>query len=263
LRITPSWLAWADEDHLWLITHGVGISKLERTTGALQPVDTGDLDLGAYITTCPDGHVLFLAIPKGGGETRIFRMEADGSGITQLTTTGIARAPFCTLDSQKVYFSIRPKTNVPTVSLWSMPLAGGTPQKEIDVTSFNGLVLTRDTKSALGFTNANLLYFLQVWDLSTHQMVKQLPWNVSNLQGMFPTFSPDGKAIVGTVFTHGSFALQYQPIDGSPTHLMTDPTHDAQTSVAWSPSLSKLGVLQLRRSSDVVLITDLANKQAH
>jgi serine/threonine protein kinase/Tol biopolymer transport system component len=263
LRITPSWLAWADEDHLWLITHGVGISKLERTTGALQPIDTGDLDLGAYITTCPDGHVLFLAIPKGGGETRIFRMEADGSGITQLTTTGIARAPFCTLDSQKVYFSIRPKTNVPTVSLWSMPLAGGTPQKEIDVTSFNGLVLTRDTKSALGFTNANLLYFLQVWDLSTHQMVKQLPWNVSNLQGMFPTFSPDGKAVVGTVFTHGSFALQYQPIDGSPTHLMTDPTHDAQTSVAWSPSLSKLGVLQLRRSSDVVLITDLANKQAH
>jgi serine/threonine protein kinase/Tol biopolymer transport system component len=263
LRITPSWLAWADEDHLWLITHGAGISKLERATGTLQPIDTGDLDIGAYITTCPDGHVLFLAIPKGGGETRVFRMEADGTGIAQLTTTGIARTPFCTLDSQKIYFTIRPKTNVPTVSLWSMAISGGPPQKELDLTSFNGSVLTRDTKYALGFMNANLMYYLQVWDLSTHQMVKQLPWNVSNLQGMFPAFFPDGKAIVGTVFTQGSFALQYQPIDGSPTHLMTEPTHDAQTSLAWSPSGSKLGVLQLRRSSDVVLITDLANKQAH
>ena len=31
----------------------------------------------------------------------------------------------------------------------------------------------------------------------------------------------------------------------------------------WSPSGSKMAVLQLRTSSDAVLITDLANKQAH
>jgi len=185
----------------------------------------------------------------------------DSSSV--IPTTGIARAPFCTLDSQKVYFSIRPKSNVQRISLWSMPLAGGPPRQELDLASFNGLMVSRDTKYALAFMNANLAYFLQIWDLSTHQMVKQLPWNVSNLQGMFPTFFPDGKAVVGTIFSQGSFALQYEPIDGSPTHLMTAPTHDAQTSLAWSPSGSKLGVLQLRASSDVVLITDLANKQAH
>ena len=42
LRITPTSLAWADEDHLWLITRGTGISKLERASGTLQPIDTGD-----------------------------------------------------------------------------------------------------------------------------------------------------------------------------------------------------------------------------
>ena len=264
LRITPTSLAWADEDHLWLITRGAGISKLERATGKLQPVDTGDLEIGYTLNTCPDGHVLFLAIPKGGGETRLFRMEADGTGITQLTTAGIARGPFCTLDSQKVYYTIRPKSTEPELSLWSVPLAGGTPQKEIDAVSFNNLVLTRDMKYALAFINKNLLYFLQIWDLSTHQMVKQLPWNVSNMtEGMFPIFTPDGKALVGSISSQGSYALQYQPVDGSPPHLITEPTHETQTNLAWSPSGSKMGVLQLRRSSDVVLITDLANKQPH
>ncbi len=263
LRVTPSSLAWADEDHVWLITRGAGISKLERATGTLQPIDTGDLEIGGTINTCPDGHVLFLAIPKGGGETRLFRMEADGTGITQLTTTGITRGPFCTLDSQKVYYTIRPKSTEPTLSLWSIPLAGGTPQKEMDAVSFNNLVLTRDTKYALGFNNRNLMYFLQIWDLAKHQMVKELPWNVSNLSGLFPFFTPDGKGILGSVSSQGSYALQYQPVDGSPPHLVTEPTHETQTSVAWSPSASKMGVLQLRRSSDVVLITDLANKQAH
>ena len=263
LRVTPTSLAWADEDHVWLITRGTGISKLERTTGTLQPIETGDLDIGSFINTCPDGHVLFIAIPKGGGESRLFRMDADGTGITQLTTAGIARAPYCTPDSQRVYFTIRPKLNIPRLALWSVPLSGGDPRKEDEFSSFGSPVLTRDARLALILFNQNLLYFLQTWDLSTHQMVHQLPWDVSNLQGAFPGFAPDGKAVVLTVISKGSNALEYQPIDGSSTHLLTDPTHDTQTGFAWSPSATKLAVLQLRRSSDVVMITDLTGRQPH
>jgi eukaryotic-like serine/threonine-protein kinase len=262
LRITPTSLAWADEDHLWLITRGTGISKLDRASGALQPIDTGTLDIGAYINTCQDGHVLFSAIPKGGGESRLFRMDGDGSGITQLTTSGIARGPYCAPDSQTVYFTIRARENVPGVALWSIPLSGGTPRKELESESFGALPISRDTKSAMALFNKNLLYFIQIWDLSTHQMVRQLPWDTSAmLQGAFPAFSPDGKATVVTVVSKGSNALQYEPIDGSPTHLLTEPTHEMQTGFAWSPSASKLAVLQSRRSSDVVLITDLTGKQ--
>ena len=264
LRITPTSLAWADEDHLWLITRGTGISKLERASGTLQPIDTGTLDIGSFINTCPDGHVLFIAIPKGGGESRLFRMDGDGSGITQLTTSGIARAPYCAPDSRTVYFTIRPKENIPVVALWSIPLSGGAPRKELESDSFGTIVVTRDTRSALSYFNKSLVYVLQIWDVSTHQVLRQLPWDTSDLgQGTLPSFSPDGKAAVVTVVSKGSNALQYQPIDGSPTHLLTDTTHETQTDFAWSPSASKLAVLQLRRSSDVVLITDLAGKQPH
>jgi eukaryotic-like serine/threonine-protein kinase len=261
LRITPTSLAWADEDHLWLITRGTGIGKLEHASGTLQPIDTGTLDIGSFINTCPDGHVLFIAIPKGGGESRLFRMDGDGSGITQLTTSGIARAPFCAPDNQTVYYTIRPKENIPANSLWSIPLSGGSPRKELEVESLVSITLTRDTKTALSVLNKNLLYFLQIWNLNTHQMVHQLPWDTSDLH--LPLFSPDGKAVVSTIITKGSNVLQYQPIDGSPMHLLTDATHETQTGFAWSPSASKLAVLQLRKSSDVVLITDLTGKQPH
>jgi eukaryotic-like serine/threonine-protein kinase len=263
LRVTPSGLAWADEDHVWLITRGTGINKLERSTGNLTPIETGDLDIGSYINTCPDGHVLFIAIPKGGGESRLFRMDADGTAITQLTTSRIARSPYCAPDSKTVYFTFRPRTNVPKLTLWSVPLAGGEPRQEMEFSSFVSPALTRDTRLALTFFNQNLRYFLQVWDLSSHQLLHQLPWDVSNLQGTFPGFAPDGKAIVLTVVSNGSNALEYQPIDGSPTHLLTDPTHQFQTGFAWSPSAAKMAVLQLRMSSDVVMITDLAGKQPH
>jgi serine/threonine protein kinase len=263
LRITPSSLAWTDEDHLFLITEDTGLSKLERTTGALQPIDTGDLDIGSYINTCPDGHVLFTAVPKGGGESRLFRMDGDGSGVAQLTTNGIARAPYCTPDSQKAYFSIRDKTSITLLSLWSVPLPGGTPQKELEVPSQGSIIVSRDTKLAAVRTLQGLVSYLEIWDLNTHRLVRRLPRDVSSAWGGQPGFSPDGKAFVGGVTAKAGNALVYQPTDGSATHLLTDPTHDTLTDFAWSPSGSKLGVLQLRKSSDVVLITDLTGKQAH
>ena len=262
LRITPSSLAWADEDHVLLITRGVGISKLERATGALQPMDTGDLDIGRYINACPDGHVLFIAIPKGGGESRLFRMDGDGGGLTQLTTEGIARAPSCVPGSQKVFFVTRGKVNLSSFTFWSLPVSGGTPQKELDGEGFNPMV-SRDAKLAAFVVTRHLSYSTAVWDLAAKRLVREVAVNASSLESAESSFSPDGKAIVAGVSSKGGNSLEYQPIDGSAVHLLTNPTSEAITSFAWSPSGSKLGLLQLRQSSDVVLITDLTGKQSH
>ena len=126
LRISPQSLAWADEDHILLITRNTGLSKVQRATGTVQPMDIGDIDAGIYIDTCPSGVVLFTGIPKGGAQTRLFRMNSDGNGITQLTTTGIARAPYCSPDSQKAYVTIRDQAQGTSPStFWSVPLSGG------------------------------------------------------------------------------------------------------------------------------------------
>jgi serine/threonine protein kinase len=261
LRITPSALAWADEDHLWLDTFGVGITRLERATGVQQPIETGDIVMGGWITTCPDGHVVFVAIPRGGGESRLFRMDADGTGIAQLTNSGIARAPYCSPDSQKAWFTVRETAAANEVKLWSVPVAGG--KQQVDATVPHGVAfatVSRDGKTVVFPSNYNLAYFYQVVDLATQKILRQLPWNVSDLMGSPPKFHPDGKAVVETIVSNGGHVLQYRPIDGSPTHMLTEPLHDSIHDFAWSPSGSKLAALQQRSSSDVVLITDLAAK---
>jgi Tol biopolymer transport system component len=261
LRITPTTLAWADEDHVLMITRSAGISKLQRSTGTLQPIDTGDIDTGLFIDTCPNGTVLFTGIPKGGGETRLFRMNSDGSGITQLTSSGVARMPFCTPDSQRAFFTIRKTTT--DFTFWSMPLTGGAPRQELKaLVGKRFFYLSPDAKIA-GVENMSDIGEISalITDVNTGQVVHQLPLNLSAL-GMI-SFTPDGKALARKVASNGGYALQYQPIDGSPPHLLVDPVPEDLTAFAWSPSGSLLGVLQLRRSSDVVLINDLTGKQPH
>jgi len=122
------------------------------------------------------------------------------------------------------------------------------------------VILSRDAKLAGINHMRNLDQETAIADLASGQIVRRLPLDVSNLQGI-RSFSPDGKAIVQNVTSKGGNALLYRPIDGSPAHLLIGPLPDAVTFFAWSPSGSKLGVLQLRRSSDVVLITDITGKQ--
>ncbi len=181
LRITPFSLAWADEDHLFLIGHGTGISKLERTTANLKPIDTGDLDIGYYMNTCEDGRVLFTAIPKSGRESRLFRMNGDGSEITQLTTpAGFARAPFCTADSQRVYFTMHGRAHT-SISLWSEPLSGGTPRKECEVQA-RGMFSTISGLKICSSSNGPSLRPRRhgIWDLTAHRIVRRLPLDESS-----------------------------------------------------------------------------------
>jgi eukaryotic-like serine/threonine-protein kinase len=264
LRIAPQSLAWTDEDHLVLITRGAGISKVQRATGTVQPMDTGDITPGIYVDTCPNGVVLFTGIPKNGAETRLFRMNGDGSGIAQLTTKGIARVPFCSPDSQKAYFSLRERAegSAPT-TFWSVPPTGGVPHQELNgLSNLNGFILSRDARLVAtgSFENLNSIS-AQIIDINTVQVVHKLQMGMSAL-GMI-LFSPDGKALVRKIVSNGSYALDYEPIDGSPTHLMTSPMAEDMTAFQWSPSGNLLGVLQLRKSSDVVLIKDLTGSQPH
>ena len=262
LRITPNSLAWADEDHLLLIARGTGISKVQRAAGTLQPIDTGDIDPGIYIDICRNGTVLFTGIPKGGGETRLFRMNGDGSGITQLTNTGIARIPFCSPDSQRAYFTLRNRAGSSSSTFWSVPLSGGPPRRELNgLSDASYFVLSPDGNLAMTGDFYQDQVVASVVDVNTSKVLHQLRLNMSAL-GMV-SFSPDGKAIVRKVNSNGGYALQYQPIDGSATRLLVGPTPEDLTAFKWSPSGNLLGALQLRSSSDVVLIKDLTGSQPH
>jgi hypothetical protein len=101
-----------------------------------------------------------------------------------------------------------------------------------------------------------------ILNLTTYQIEHRLHLQVSAFQAINPLYpiSRDGKAIVEVVAGQNGDTLQYLPIDGSAPHFLIDPIPDSVTSFAWSPSGGRLAVLHLRRSSDVVLMTDLTDK---
>ena len=147
LRITPNHIVWANEDRLLFSVPRIAIGSMDRTTGNTQNFDAGEIDLGRNISRCPDGHILFTGFPKGAAQARVFRMDADGGNIVQLTTSGIARNPQCSADSQQVYYSDA-ESGVYTASLWVVPLAGGTPRQLLPPEATGYFDISRDGRLA-------------------------------------------------------------------------------------------------------------------
>ena len=148
LRITPNTIAWATEDRLLYIVGGLSSGTIDRATGSMQSFDTGEIAPGDFIASCPDGHILFTGFPKGGSEPRLFRINADGGEIAQLTTSGFARGPSCSADSQRAYFGIGSDVNV---SLWSIPVAGGMPTQLVPAVNYAEVSVSHDGTRAAGF----------------------------------------------------------------------------------------------------------------
>jgi eukaryotic-like serine/threonine-protein kinase len=244
LRIKPNAIAWATEDRLLYIVGGLSSGTIDRATGSVQSFDTGEVAPGDFIASCPDGHILFTGFPKGRSEPRLFRMNADGGEVAQLTTSGFARAPSCSADSQKAYFITGNDVNV---SLWSIPVAGGTPKLLVRPDNYAEAAVSPDGTRAMLFCLRQQKICAIVTDLATGQV--QPPFFIDQSLANFATFSLDGRAIVSDVLRNGGITLLYQPFDGSSPHSLFNPAPETINSFDWSPSGKQLAVARLKSSS--------------
>src|SRR5271156_679742 len=254
LRIAPSMIAWANEDRLVFIISQIVVGWIDRATGRVQTFDTGDIDPGSSIAACADGHILFTGFPKGGGEARLFRMDADGGEVAQLTTTGVARYPFCTPDSRQVYYSVRESGF--TSSLWTVPLAGGTPKQLLPSNTTQAYRISSDGRLAgyeASISNASFAY--KSTDVTSRRVVSVVPMNISDIINSDIDYSHDNRAVIYSILQNGGRVLLYQPLDGTTPHALTDPVQEIIWSFASSPS-NELATARRKSSSDVVLITD-------
>ncbi len=259
LRITPNRIAWANEDHLLFSVPRIAIGSMDRATGNTQTFDVGEIDPVGAISRCPDGHILFTGFPKGAAEARIFRMDADGGNVVQLTTSGIARLPHCSADSQQVYYSVA-ESGGNTASLWVLPLAGGAARQVLPREATTGFHVSGDGRLASCSISALSGAHWKIFDLATGRSLSDVPADVSDINTSPDHFSPEGRAVVQGVLRSGGRTLSYEPLDGSAPHTMIDPVQEIIRDFAWSPSGKQLAVLRLKSSSDVVLITDANGK---
>jgi hypothetical protein len=105
-------------------------------------------------------------------------MNADKGKLAQITTTGIARHPVCSADSQEVKF--KPSDGNGT-SLWSIPIAGGTPKELLRVQETTAAVeIWRDGKLAGFGVASQLTYHLEVVNLTSSRVIFHGSMDASN-----------------------------------------------------------------------------------
>jgi Tol biopolymer transport system component/predicted Ser/Thr protein kinase len=263
LRITPFRIAWANEDRLLFTVPRIDIGWIDRATGEVHTFDLGETAPGDYITSCPDGHILFAGFPKGATEAWVFRMDADGGNIVQLASGGISPTPGCSSDGREVFYFVE-ENQMSKASLWSVPLSGGTPRQIVPPEATVYYAISVDGRLA-GWTILDPPKARwNIFDLASRRAVTQIPLDTSDQgsnEASSVRFSPDNRAAVYSVLRNAGRTLLYQPLDESAPHPLLDPAQEVIPDFGWSPSGKQLAIVRQKSSSDVVLIKDRQERE--
>jgi len=255
--------AWAGNDGFYLAedNHLVHVSSdggNKTTLGSIASISS--------LSACPDGRILLLAlVGQGGGSgTNIWRVNADGTNLKQLSNEQRDSGPQCSPDSKWAYY-----VDINGSRIARVPVDGGTPETVPGtriphaITASTYLDFSPDGKSVaflittIGTNAVNEIAVVPL-DAGAEPQVRLVDPHPSIWDG--PRFTPDGKAFVYPITENGVDNLWLQPLDGSRGRQITNFKTDHITSVQWSPDGKTIGVLGRRIEADVVLLRESSTK---
>jgi eukaryotic-like serine/threonine-protein kinase len=236
---------------------------------------------GRQLTTCGknlsgthQAHpIVFVAVrrsPSGTVGSRVWRVNADGTNLKELSDGTNDGGPECSPDGKWVYYFSRQTNTFNRISI------DGGKSEEIPGVKISGAVVISPSVnlSPDGKTLVYLVAFppnsvtakareekivllpLDVGPEPTHRLLDPNP-----LISESPMISPDGKAVVYAIRENGVENLWSQPIDGEGPggggHLITNFAADDFTWYEYSPDGKTLGLLRNHFESDIVLLRDV------
>jgi serine/threonine protein kinase/Tol biopolymer transport system component len=228
---------------LWQVNPGNGdtrkLVQKERPTG--------------FPSACGgSGYLTFSTSSKGGGP-HIWRSEADGSGLRQLTHGAFEVLPSCSPDGKWVVYE---SLSSGRSQLWKVSIDGGQPVQLTHEGIARHAGVSPDGKW-IAFNRQKHLESLPEFAIipfAGGKLVKTFPV-APNHQGSWNSvvWTPDSRALADVVLENGVSNIVVQPIDGGPTRQLTH----YDSGYIYSFDISREGQLVLGRgtySSDVVLI---------
>jgi eukaryotic-like serine/threonine-protein kinase len=253
-----NWASWAD-NHALLVSDGTSLlrSSLDganRTTLASDPN-------GAVLqaTTCGDKYVVFgWAFHGGGNVVRLWRVNADGSGMIPLTKGGVAFSPTCSPDGKSVYYNDPIGYSVLRVSI-----DGGEPEV-VPGTKIPGEFIS-ETAASVSPDGKELAFVTVKQPSGEHiQIVDLGAGSNPNRRTVEPDprissgafFTPDGKGVAYAITENGTSNVWVQPLDGSRGRQITDFKTGTFRLLSWSPDGKSLVVDRSEVQSDVVLVKE-------
>jgi Tol biopolymer transport system component len=245
--------SWTKESKV-VMALGSGLALLNpESSSTTQLVEHAGI-LADSASACADGRYLVFssAASKGDRVLNIWRADASGGNLKQLSDGKVDQFPICTADGRWVIY-------VDAVSggqLMKIPIEGGKAEKISDelAATFD---VSPDSKTvalaAFGHLGEHV-ETLTVLSLDSNQIVRTMQFEQPRSGTL--RFSRDGKAIVYP-FRHGGVDdLWLQPFDGSAGKQISDFKSEHINDFHWSPDGSKVGVIRGHTDSDVVLIRD-------
>jgi eukaryotic-like serine/threonine-protein kinase len=206
---------------------------------------------------CSDGHIIFVRVAFTSPSLSIWRSEADGTGLRQLTNGPNDVLPSCSPDAKAVYYE-----NALDGKFMKVPIDGGNaePATTARLAVNGGFDFARDGKTILAgtydFKAQHPTFSLLAGD--TGQILRTFLYD-SRYNGQV-RFSPDGKSAVYPIRDKGVDNLWSQPLDGTPGRQLTNFTSLKIYSYQWSPDGKSLALVRGDQPSDLVLIQDTQQK---
>jgi serine/threonine protein kinase len=204
------------------------------------------------VSSCGDGrYIVFRRVNRtGSAAVSLWRMDGNGSNLTQLTTGQNDREPICTRDGKWVYYL--DQTDHQTVK--RVPIDGGSAQTIVNepVGQFD---LSRDEKwivsSEVGEADHKLKIRLDPADGGKPTHV-----DADSRMSSAPQFGPDGKSIVYVVRERGVDNLWTQALDGTNRKQLTSFDKDLIFRYAYSQDGKHIAIERGSIDADAFLLRD-------
>ena len=222
----------------------IGIAS-EKESGSLQPYG------------CSDGHIVFTRGMLKTHSLSIWRSDADGTGLRQLTQGQSDQHPACSPDAKTVFYA-----DTTAHRYMKVPIDGGKPEPVVNLLAETrgGIDIARDGRTmVLGTYDFKAQRpTISLASADSGQILRTLQYD-SRHTGQL-RFSPDGKGIVYSIREKGVDNLWLQPLDGGSGRQVTNFTSLKIYSYQWSADGKSLALVRGDSPTDLVLIQDSQKK---
>ncbi len=250
-------VGWTSNNQLLMSAIGGGVTLLNPDSGAKTPL-LPQLRWPGYARSCPDGHFVFSAAPEAKPEGHIFRADADGANVKELTHGKFDYMPVCSVDSRTVLYQNGDS------KLNKVSVEGGQSQQLPDYPNFGRISVSPDGKLAAIITArvGDTKEKLGLLSLDFSQPIRLLDFERPRVEyavmlGDGPmVFKRDGTGIIYPVRDGQTDNLWLQRLDGSLGKQITDFKSEYIRDFDYSYDGKQLAIIRGHHESDVVLIRD-------
>ncbi len=251
-RPPTNWFGWTYDGKI-LAEQENGIFQMNADGSNRAPLLHDDFPSFGPISCDHGRYAIFASASRGGGNSvNIWRADATGGNLKQLTTGTYDEPAMCSPDGKwLVYAGFGGGKFVAK----KVPVDGGTPTQLSEALLTCGCVNVSPDGKNLAFQTQPTTggpVVIKILDFETLAPVKILERDPR--AGGEIRYTSDGKTIGYPIRENGLYALWVSPVDGSPGHRVTEFESDRIDDFHWTLDGKTLGLLRTHDDSDVVLL---------